>query len=71
MPKLTRKQKRLLSNISSGKIKLKEFKPPDKNSREKSKFLMILEDGSTEIARRSDIQALIDRGLLKENKEKV
>lgn len=68
MPKLTRKQKRLFTSISDGSIKLKEFKPPDKNSREKSKFLMIFEDGSTELARRSDIQALIDRGLLKGSK---
>lgn len=44
---------------------MKEFKPPDKNSREKSKFLIMFEDGSTELVRRSDIQALIDRGLLK------
>lgn len=65
---LTRKQKRLLTGISDGTIKLKEYKPPVKNGREKSKFLMMLVDGSTELARRSDIQALIDRGLLKESK---
>lgn len=31
---------------------------------------MMFKDGSTELARRSDIQALIDSGYLKENKEK-
>ena len=68
MPKLTRKQKRLHRQISDGVIQLKEYKPKDK--KEKSKYIIIDEQGKQSLARNSDVAALIERGLIKENKKK-
>jgi hypothetical protein len=63
MPKLTRKQKRLLKCINDGIVKVKEYTLEDKNV--KSKYVLIDSEGNAGVARRSDVQALIDNGFLK------